>query len=87
MLNINDCPGFENLGTDVQQAREAVCISRRKLAERVGINPLYHGNIGLCSTIPGVPVVMRLIRVCGLPAKRYFNPSLMKQRTAQADKP
>ena len=36
MPNVKDCPGFETFGTDVQQAREAVEMSRRGLAEKVG---------------------------------------------------
>ena len=89
MPNIKDCPGFESFGADVQQAREAVGMSRRELAERVGIDPRYLANIELCGTIPSVPVVMQLIRLCKLPAERYFNPGLNQggQRTASADKP
>ena len=37
MPNVKDCPGFETFGADVQQAREAVKMSRRELAEKVGI--------------------------------------------------
>ena len=66
MPNVKDCPGFESFGADVQQAREAVGMSRRELAERVGIDPRYLANIELCGTIPSVPVVMQLIRVCRL---------------------
>ena len=36
MPNVKDCPGFETFGADVQQAREAVKMSRRELAEKVG---------------------------------------------------
>ena len=36
MPNVKDCPGFEIFGADVQQAREAVKMSRRELAEKVG---------------------------------------------------
>ena len=38
MPNVKDCPGFETFGADVQQAREAVKMSRRELAEKVGID-------------------------------------------------
>ena len=70
MPNVKDCPGFETFGADVQQAREAVKMSRRELAEKVGIDPRYLANIELCGTIPSVPVVMQLIRICKLPAER-----------------
>lgn len=39
MPNVKDCPGFETFGADVQQAREAVKMSRRELTEKVGIDP------------------------------------------------
>lgn len=83
MPNVKDCPGFESFGADVQQAREAIGMSRRELAERVGIDPRYLANIELCGTIPSVPVVMQLIRLCKLPAERYFNPGLIREDSEQ----
>ena len=83
MPNVKDCPGFKSFGADVQQAREAVGMSRRELAERVGIDPRYLANIELCGTIPSVPVVMQLIRLCKLPAERYFNPGLIREDSEQ----
>ena len=83
MPNVKDCPGFESFGADVQQAREAVGMSRRELAERVGIDPRYLANIELCGTIPSVPVVMQLIRLCKLPAERYFSPGLIREDSEQ----
>ena len=58
-------------------------MSRRELAERVGIDPRYLANIELCGTIPSVPVVMQLIRICKLPAERYFNPELLREDSEQ----
>ena len=83
MPNVKDCPGFETFVADVQQAREAVKMSRRELAEKVGIDPRYLANIELCGTIPSVPVVMQLIRICKLPAERYFNPELLREDSEQ----
>lgn len=83
MPNVKDCPGFENFGADVQQAREVVGMSRRELAKRVGIDPRYLANIELCGTIPSVPVVMQLIRLCKLPTERYFNPGLIREDSEQ----
>ena len=57
MPNVKDCPGFETFGADVQQAREAIKMSRRELAEKISIDPRYLANIELCGTIPSVPVV------------------------------
>ena len=67
----------------MQQAREVVGMSRRELAKRVGIDPRYLANIELCGTIPSVPVVMQLIRLCKLPAERYFNPGLIREDSKQ----
>lgn len=40
MPNVKDCPGFETFGADVQQAREAVKMSRRELlCQRIGVTP------------------------------------------------
>lgn len=83
MPNVKDCPGFETFGADVQQAREAVKMSRRELAEKVGIDPRYLANIELCGTIPSVPIVMQLIRICKLPAERYFNQELLREDSEQ----
>ena len=81
MPNVKDCPGFETFGADVQQAREAVKMSRRELAEKVGM--LDAVKTGVCRTIPSVPVVMQLIRICKLPAERYFNPELLREDSEQ----
>lgn len=83
MPNVKDCPDFETFGADVQQVREAVKMSRRELAEKVGIDPRYLANIELCGTIPSVPVVMQLIRICKLPAERYFSPELLREDSEQ----
>ena len=83
MAKIEDCPGFETFGSDVKAAREALNISRRALAEQVSIDPRYLANIELEQTVPSVPVVLQLIRICKLPVERYFNPSLVAENTEQ----
>lgn len=88
MPNVKDCPGFESFGKDILEAREAVHMTRRELAEMVNIDPRYLANIELSGTIPSVPVMLQLIRICKLPAERYFNPEMIRgdseqrQRTA-----
>ena len=72
MAKIEDCPGFETFGSDVKAAREALNISRRALAEQVSIDPRYLANIELEQTVPSVPVVLQLIRICKLPVERYL---------------
>lgn len=74
MAKVEDCPGFETFGKDVQPAREAVGLSRRELAEQVNIDPRYLASIELEETIPSMPAVIQLIKICKLPFARYFNP-------------
>lgn len=83
MPNIVDCPGFETFGSDVKMARGALKLSRRTLAEMVHIDPRYLANIELSGAIPSVPIVMQLIRICKLPAERYFNPELLREESEQ----
>lgn len=83
MPKVADCPGFETFGTDVKLARKALKLSRKALAEMVHIDMRYLANIELSGVIPSVPVVMHLIRICKLPAERYFNPSLIREDSEQ----
>ena len=41
MAKVEDCPGFETFGADVKAAREKLGISRRELAEKIGVDPRY----------------------------------------------
>ena len=83
MANIEDCPGFETFGADVKAARNATHLSCRTLAEIVNIDSRYLANIENEGTIPALPVVIQLIKVCGLPVERYFNPEVMREESAQ----
>ena len=73
MPHVKDCPGFETFGSDVKKAREALKLPRRTLAEMVHVDQRYLANIELSGKIPSVPVALQLIRICKLPAERYFN--------------
>lgn len=70
-------------GADVKTAREKLGISRRELAEKIGVDPRYLANIELNATIPSMPLVVQLFHLCRLPAEKYFNPELRKQETEQ----
>ena len=83
MANIKDCPGFETLGADVKAARIAKHLSRKTLAEIVNIDSRYLANIENEGTIPSLPVIIQLIKECGLPVERYFNPEVMREESAQ----
>lgn len=83
MANINDCPGFETFGADVKAARSARHLSRKTLAEIINIDSRYLANIENEGTIPSLPVIIQLIKECGLPVERYFNPEVMREESAQ----
>ena len=83
MANIEDCPGFETFGADVKAARKAKHLSRKAMAEKVNIDWRYLANIENDGTIPSLPVIIQLIKVCGLPVERYFNPEVMQEESAQ----
>ena len=83
MANIEDCPGFETFGADVKAARSAKHLSRKTLAEIVNIDSRYLANIENEGTIPSLPVIIQLIKICGLPVERYFNPEIMREESAQ----
>ena len=81
MANIKDCPGFETFGADVKAARSAKHLSRKTLAEIINIDSRYLANIENDATIPSLPVIIQLIKVCGLPVERYFNPEVMREES------
>ena len=83
MAKVEDCPGFETFGADVKAARKAKHLTRKALAEMVGIEWRYLANIENKGTIPSLPVIIQLIKVCGLPVERYFNPEVMREESAQ----
>ena len=83
MAKVEDCPGFETFGADVKAARKAKHLTRKVLAEIVGIEWRYLANIENKDTIPSLPVIIQLIKVCGLPVERYFNPEIMREESEQ----
>ena len=83
MANIEDCPGFETFGADVKAARQAKRISRKAMAEKINIDWRYLANIENDGTIPSLPVIIQLIKICGLPVERYFNPEIMREESEQ----
>ncbi len=83
MAKVEDCPGFETFGADVKAARKAKHLSRKAMAEKVNIDWRYLANIENDGTIPSLPVIIQLIRNCGLPVERYFNPEIMREESEQ----
>ena len=83
MAKVEDCPGFETFGADVKEARKAKNLARKDLAEKVNIDTRYLANIENQGAIPSLPVMIQLIKVCGLPVERYFNPEIMREESDQ----
>lgn len=81
MAKVENCPGFETFGADVKSARKAKHLTRKTLAEMVGIEWRYLANIENEGTIPSLPVLIQLIKICGLPVERYFNPEIMREES------
>ena len=81
MAKVKDCPGFETFGADIKAAREALNMSRRVLEEQIHVDPRYLANIELEQTIPSLPVIIQLVKICGLPMERYFNPEVMREES------
>ena len=81
MAKVEDCPGFETFGADVKEARKAKNLARKDLAEKVNIDTRYLANIENEGTIPSLPVIIQLVKICGLPMERYFNPEVMREES------
>ena len=81
MAKVKDCPGFETCGADVKEARKAKNLARKDLAEKVNIDTRYLANIENEGTIPSLPVIIQLVKICGLPMERYFNPEVMREES------
>ena len=83
MATIENCPGFETFGADVKAARKAQKITQRELAEKLHIAVRYLADIENVGKIPSVPVLIQLVRICGLPMERYFNPDAVQDESEQ----
>jgi len=51
------------------------------LHEKVNIDTRYLANIENEGTIPSLPVIIQLVKICGLPMERYFNPEVMREES------
>lgn len=76
MSNIEDYLGFETFGADVKAARKAKRLTRKTMAEIINVDFRYLANIENDGTIISLPVIIQLIKECGLPVKRYTSSSI-----------
>ena len=75
---------FESLGADIKEARKALGLSQRVLAEMVGIDPRYLTNIENSGNLPSLPVFYELISICKLPVDKYFYPETVAEQDSAA---
>ena len=85
MAKATEFPSFETLGNDIKEARKALGLSRRALAEQVSIDPRYLANIENSGDLPSVPVLYELVRICKLPVERYFHPEAAPEGRTQIE--
>ena len=74
---------FKAFGAAIKAARKERKESRKQVSDEMYISPRYLANIENKGTIPSLPVIIQLIKVCGLPVERYFNPEVMREESAQ----
>ena len=74
---------FKAFGAAIKAAREGCKESRKKVGDEMFISPRYLANIENEGTLPSLPVVIQLIKICGLPVERYFNPELMREESVE----
>lgn len=79
MSKIRSSINFANLGEDIKEARKAMGMSRRRLAEMVNIAPRYLANIENSGSLPSLPIFFELVRVCRLSVERYFYSQIKDQ--------
>jgi len=65
---------FAPFGNDIKEARKAMGISRRELAEMLNIDPRYLANIENSGHLPSLPIFYDIITICKIPVERYFYP-------------
>ena len=61
MAKVEDCPGFETFGADVKAARKAKHLTRKVLAEIVGIEWRYLANIENKGQHPSLQIFFELV--------------------------
>lgn len=86
MSEKNELDNFSSLGEDIKKARKAKGISRQALAEMVHIVPRYLANIENSGSLPSLPVLCDLVKICNLPIEKYFYPQLANEENPQRER-
>ena len=72
---------FKPFGKAIKLARNEQKESRNKVGNEMYLSPRYLANIENEGTIPSLPVIIQLVKICGLPMERYFNPEVMREES------
>ena len=72
---------FKAFGAAIKAARKERKESRKQVSDEMYISPRYLANIENKGTIPSLPVIIQLVKICGLPMERYFNPEVMREES------
>ena len=74
---------FDGFGADMKEARKALGLSQKALAEMINIDPRYLANIENSGSLPSLPVFYQIITICKLPPERYFYPELDEMKDSR----
>lgn len=83
MATLEGCFGYETFGADVKAARKARRLARKVFAKMAGIQWRCLADIENQGMILSLPVLIQMVKVCGLPVERYFNPEIMWEESDQ----
>lgn len=81
-----NCTAFNTFGSDLKEARNALGLSRRALAEMVGMDTRYLANIENSGFIPSLSLFHDLATACKLPVQKYFYPELDENESEQRNR-
>ena len=83
MAKVEDCPGFETFGADVKAARKAKHLTRKVLAEIVGIEWRYLANIENKGQQPSLQIFYELVTRYNISVDQFFFPNRDTEKSTQ----
>ena len=69
-----------SFGQDVKEARKAMGLSRREMAEAINIDPRYLANLENSGYLPSLQIFYVIVTTCKLPVEKYFYPATDEKR-------
>jgi transcriptional regulator with XRE-family HTH domain len=74
MQDNKNATAFNNFGSDLKAARQAMKLSRKQFSEIINLDPRYLANIENSGFIPSLSLFYDLVTTCKLPVEKYFFP-------------